>query len=242
LTVESIAIALVVAAVLVAGAAVRPRPSARIVDLSGSPHPAAVGSTRALFGGIGVGASIVRLRSRPVIRPGAVAGWCDDVARRVRSGTSLSQALVESVPSDADVRAATGAVRLAIERGRPVADAVSNVDPTRRGNRHLATACSVIAVSATLGGASAAPLDRAAAALRLRAVDDEERRSQSAQARLSAHVLTVIPVGMLVLLVTTDPDVRAVVVAPAGALCVAIGLLLNATGWLWMRHTIGRRP
>ena len=100
----------------------------------------------------------------------------------------------------------------------------------------------MIAVSATLGGASAAPLDRAAAALRLRAVDDEERRSHSAQARLSAHVLTVIPVGMLALLVTTDPDVRAVVVEPVGAACVATGLLLNATGWVWMRHTIGRRP
>ncbi|MET0662023.1 MAG: type II secretion system F family protein, partial [Ilumatobacteraceae bacterium] len=137
---------------------------------------------------------------------------------------------------------ATASIRLAIERGRPVADAVASVDPTCRGNRHLATACSVIAVSATVGGASAAPLDRAAAALRLRAVDDEERRAHSAQARLSAHVLTVIPVGMLVLLVTTDPDVRGVVGEPAGAACVAIGLLLNATGWLWMRHTIGHRP
>jgi len=241
LTVEPITIALVVAAVMVAGAAVRPRPAARIVAPS-APRPAAVGSARALFRGIGVGASIVRLRSRPVIHPGGVASWCDDVARRVRSGTSLSQALIESVPGDADVRAATAAIRLAIERGRPVADAVSNIDPTCRGNRHLATACSVIGVSGTLGGASAAPLDRAAAALRLRAVDEEERRSHSAQARLSAHVLTVIPVGMLVLLVTTDADVRSAVVEPVGALCVAIGLLLNATGWLWMRHTIGRRP
>ena len=98
----------------------------------------------------------------------------------------------------------------------------------------------MIAVSARLGGASAAPLHRAAAALRLRAVDDEERRSHSAQARLSAHVLTVVPLGMLGLLLTTDPDVRTVVGEPTGAACVATGLALNAAGWLWMRHTIGR--
>jgi len=239
LTLEPIAVALVVATVLVIGAGARPRPATRIVDPPTADHLPAIGSTRLVSG------AISRLRSRPVIRPGGVASWCDDVARRVRSGNSLSRALVESVPGDADVRAATAAIRLAIERGRPVADAVSNIgdsDPTRRGNRHLVTACSVIAVSATLGGASAAPLHRAAAALRLREVDDEERRSHSAQARLSAHVLTVIPIGMLGLLVTSDPDVRAVIVEPIGAFCVATGLLLNATGWLWMRQTIGRRP
>ena len=98
MTVEPIVIALVVAAVLVAGAAVRPRPAARIVAPSAAPRPAAVGSARALFGDIGVGASIVRLRSRPVIRPGGggelvrrrrppgpVGHLAEPGARRVRS-------------------------------------------------------------------------------------------------------------------------------------------------------------
>ncbi len=234
---EPLVVALVVATVLVACAGIHRGPQARIVDVPMATHSAAARSTCASLDRL-----TVRFRSRPLIRPGEVAGWCDDVARRLRSGTSLSQALVESVPADTDVRDATAAIRLAIERGRPVVDAVSNVgDPSRRGGRHLATACSVIAVSATLGGASAAPLDRVAAALRLRAVDEQERASHSAQARLSAHVLTVIPIGMLCLLLTTDPDVRAAIVEPLGATCVATGLLLNATGWWWMRHTIGRR-
>jgi len=236
---ELLALTLVAATVLTVGAGARRRPRARVVV----PAPTirhSGGSRRDV-----VARHVARFRSRPQIRPAEVAGWCDDVARRVRSGTSLSQALIESVPGDEVVRDATAPIRLAIERGRPVADAVANIDsgdPSPRGNRHLATACSVIAVSARLGGASAAPLHRAAAALRLRAVDDAERLSHSAQARLSAHVLTVIPVGMLGLLVTTDPDVRAVVVEPIGTTCVTAGLALNATGWLWMRHTIGRRP
>ena len=235
---EPLAVSLVVATVLVAGAGLHRGPTARTFDPTAATHSApAAGSVRVVLGRVAS-----RFGSRPLIRPGEVAGWCDDVARRVRSGSSLSQALVESVPADTEVRDATAAIRLAIERGRPVAEAVSNVsDPSRRGDRHLATACSVIAVSATLGGASAAPLDRVAAALRLRAVDEQERASHSAQARLSAHVLTVLPIGMLCVLVTTDPDVRAAVVEPLGATCVATGLLLNATGWWWMRHTIGQR-
>lgn len=235
---EPIAVALVAATVLVAGAGTHRGPRARIVDPPTATHSVVTGrSARALLGRISA-----RFGSRPQIRPAEVAGWCDDVARRVRSGSSLSQALVESVPAHTDVRDATAAIRLAIERGRPVVDAVSNSgDPSRRGDRHLATACSVIAASATVGGASAAPLDRVAAALRLCAVDEQERASHSAQARLSAHVLTVIPIGMLCLLVTTDPDVRATIVEPFGATCVATGLLLNATGWWWMRRTIGQR-
>ena len=129
MTLEPIAVALVVATVLVIGAGVRPRRAARIVDPPTANHRPATGSTRPVDG------AISRFRSRPVIRPGGVASWCDDVARRVRSGSSLSHALVESVPDDADIRAATAGLRLAIERGRPVADAVSNVadsDPSER--------------------------------------------------------------------------------------------------------------
>ena len=178
------------------------------------------------------------------IRPGDVANWCDDLARRVRAGTSLSQAIGESVPSDAGVRNATAPIRLAIERGRSVADAVSSIDldhPSAPGLHHVGTACSVVAVSARLGGASAAPLDRVAAALRLREVDDQERASHSAQARMSAHVLTVVPIGMLIVLVAADPDIRTTIVEPVGAACIALGLTLNVSGWLWMRHTIGTR-
>jgi tight adherence protein B len=231
--------ALILATVLIAGAGVHRGPTARTIAPMVTPG-SAVGRMRAVIGRLWM-----RFGSRPRIRPGEVASWCDDLARRVRSGTSLSQALVESVPGDDAVRDATTGIRLAIERGRPVVDAVSSDgagDSPRADDRHLATACSVIAVSATLGGASAAPLDRVAAALRLRAVDEQERASHSAQARLSAHVMTVIPIAMLCLMTTTDPDVRAVITEPIGVACVGAGLALNATGWWWMRHTIGRRP
>ena len=184
------------------------------------------------------------MRRRRTIAPDVVAQWCDDLAMRVRAGCSLSVALGESIPDSDAVRFATDPIRLALARGRPVVDAVSTsphgaAPTTTPGHHHLALACSVIAVSARVGGSPTAPLDRVAASLRLRAVDGQERATNAAQARMSARVLTVVPLAVLALLLVTDPDVRATIAAPIGALCVAVGLGLNVAGWAWMRHTIG---
>ncbi len=237
---ELVALPALVAAIIAAGAGTHRGPTSRSVatawraDMAGRPM---AWWRRAIMGH-----TVRRTGVRPRIRPEHVATWCDDVARRIRSGTSLTQALAESVPRDAAVRDATAPIRLAIERGRPVGEAMSALDApgsSNSGLRHLATACTVIAVSANLGGASAAPLDRVAAALRLRAVDEQERAAHSAQARLSAHVLTVVPVALLCVLAVSDPDVRATIAEPIGAICLTAGLVLNVTGWWWMRHMIG---
>ena len=99
MTLELIAVGLVVATVLVIGAGVRRTP-VRTTRRSTRIDAATRRSGHAAI----VDVALTRFRARPVIRPGEVASWCDDVARRVRSGASLSQALVDSVPGDADVR------------------------------------------------------------------------------------------------------------------------------------------
>ena len=80
----------------------------------------------------------------------------------------------------------------------------------------------------------------AAATLRAPAAVAAEQQAQSAQARLSARVLTFVPVALLVLLAATDHKVRSAITTPAGVAVVSLGGLLNATGALWMRHIIGR--
>jgi Flp pilus assembly protein TadB len=62
----------------------------------------------------------------------------------------------------------------------------------------------------------------------------------SAQARLSARVMTALPLAMLMLLVATSDSVRRVTVSPFGALVVTVGVALNLIGWRWMRATIER--
>lgn len=107
------------------------------------------------------------------------------------------------------------------------------------GAELLATMSAVLAATASLGGATAAPLDRFAVTMRQRASDDLERSAQSAQAKMSAKVLTSVPVAVLILLLLTDADVRSVLTSAAGGAVVAIGLGLNAAGAVWMRRIAG---
>lgn len=166
----------------------------------------------------------------------SVAAWCDDVARRVRSGSSLRDAITV-VPADATTERATSPVRLALDRGLPISESVARVD---RPGPHLLLALGVLATTSRIGGPSAASIDRTAMLLRQRAADLDERASHAAQARLSTHVMTAVPVLMLVLLAATDDDVRTAASSPVGVACVTAGLVLNATGWWWMRRIVGR--
>lgn len=180
------------------------------------------------------------------VGPDQVAVWCDGLARSLRGGNTLRHSLLRGIPANPALRDATHPLRQALERGRSVTDAIVDLldqqRPTAgRTNPHLRLVGSVLAGSADIGGSAAAPLDRVAAALRLRVVDGQERAAHSAQARLSAHVLTLVPVGVLALLVSTDAHVRSVVVRPVGAALLAAGMVLNLSGWWWMRYIIGNR-
>lgn len=183
-----------------------------------------------------------RLERRPV-PPSDVAEWCDQLARRMQSGSTLREALTATIPSGVSLAHETVSCRLALERGQPIASALkvgSDGEPSpRRSNPHVNLAFTVITIAARLGGSNAMALERTAGSLRLRAADQHERLAQAAQARLSAHVLTVVPLSMLVLLLLIDPDVRTTVQSPIGVVCIALGLVLNAVGWKWMRHIIG---
>jgi Flp pilus assembly protein TadB len=164
-----------------------------------------------------------------------VAAWCDDVARRVRAGSSLREA-VAILPADPATEHATAPLRLALERGTNLAEAAARAGDA---GPHLRLALSVIATAARLGGPSAASIDRTAMLLRQRATDSDERATQAAQARLSAHVMTAVPLLMLAVLVVTDGDVRSAAASTTGAILVVTGLVLNAVGWWWMRRIIG---
>ena len=181
-----------------------------------------------------------RRTSRTTLSPGAVAEWCDALARSLRAGTTLRSALISIEPTDPVLADRSQAVRRALGRGATVSTAVIGLqaDATsrpRRQSSHLALAAAVLATSGSIGGPTAASLDRLAGALRLRVADRQERAAHSAQARLSAHVLTFVPLGLLALLAATDSDVRAVLSQPTGFALVSIGLALNLSGWWWMR-------
>ena len=171
----------------------------------------------------------------PTPPPRPVADWCDRLAGRLRSGASLRDALLTTIPDDEPTRRRTEPVRRRLHHGEPVTIVVGAVDEP---GPHLHLALTIIGAAARVGGPSAPAIDRTAASLRARAADHDDRRVQAAQARMSADVLTAVPVVMLSLLVMTDSDAREAVTTKAGVICLTVGLALNLLGTAWMRRMI----
>jgi len=165
-----------------------------------------------------------------------VALWCEQVASAVRSGQSLTHAIVVTD------RAWAGppimpSVAHAVSRGRGLADALDEVPANPATPCGLAVG--VLRACARVGGPPASALERVADTLHARGAERAERQAASAQARLSARVLTFVPFAVVAFLALTDASVRSALSSPAGAACLGIGAALNLLGWWWMRRLIG---
>lgn len=211
-------------AIAVAGLALRPRPVARRAAEPIARRRRTPGNRASR-----------RSRTNDATEAADVAAWCEAMARLVRSGSTLAAAIRTAEPS-APAADQVAAVLHRLERGARLADALQ----VSSGSRHVELALTVLRACAINGGPPAEPLDRAATALRGRARDAAERRTQSAQARLSALVMTVLPMAMLAVLLATSPATRAASATPAGLLVVGLGAVLNLVGWRWMRRIIER--
>ena len=160
------------------------------------------------------------------------AGLLEAIARQVRSGSSLTAAFVEEVRTPS-LTAATGRV----SAGASLVDALHDLAP---GDADLAFTVQALAATARLGGPIAATLDEAAAVLRERAAARAERRAHGSQARLSARVLTVVPLGFGAWSALVSQQTRNVYLSSAaGATCAFCGLMLNLVGWRWMKRILG---
>lgn len=166
----------------------------------------------------------------------AMAAWCEQAARALRAGASLARAVADASAAQPEPGKVFAPALHALGRGRALASALDTVavepgDPA-------ALVVVVLRAAAELGGPAAAPLERAALTLHARAAERAERRSASAQARLSARILTALPVSTLGLLVVAEPASRSAVASPAGTVCLAAGAAFNGAGWWWMRTLI----
>ena len=161
------------------------------------------------------------------------ASLLEAIARQVRSGSSLTSAFATEVRAPSSLDAAVDR----ISAGVSLADALHGLVPT---DNDLAFAVQALRATAHLGGPIAATLDEAAAVLRERAAARAERRAHGAQARLSARVLTIVPVGFAAWSATASQQTRAVYLSTAaGSICAAGGLMLNVLGWRWMKRILG---
>jgi tight adherence protein B len=169
-----------------------------------------------------------------------VAAWCDGLARAVRTGASLATA-VRECEAHPGVARVTAPVTVRLRRGQSLSEALRATSATSAGSASaIGLALTVLRSCAELGGPAASPLERVAATLRGRNGIREEQLAHSAQARMSARVMTMVPVGMLALLAGTDPNVRSAIGTRPGFAAVSVGAILNVTGWWWMQRIVGR--
>jgi Flp pilus assembly protein TadB len=172
-------------------------------------------------------------RRRSPAHPPDYASLLDGIARQVRSGASLTSAAIEEI----DRSSPLNPVLERLEIGDSLTDALKAVD-TDHGD--LALTVQALSAAAHLGGPIAATLDEAAAVLRERAAARAERRAHGSQARISARVLTTVPIAFAVWSATASQRTRDVYISSAaGVVCAICGLALNLVGWRWMRRIIG---
>lgn len=161
----------------------------------------------------------------------ALAPMLDDVARQTRAARSIPAALEAALAGHPELaRWIAGPTRAREHVEAP---------PESELPVEAALANRALAVAATSPSSAADTCERAARAIRDRRAVAAERAAQSAPARLSARVMTVLPLGVAAWAAAVDDDVRHVLTAtPLGWACLAGGVGLNLAGRWWTNRLI----
>jgi tight adherence protein B len=177
-------------------------------------------------------------RSRQVAAFDAtLATALDAMARGVRSGGSLAAAIGEAAPAvrggvARDVRRVTSSV----ERGQPLRHALLDWSE-RRPRPSVRLAVGALVLAAESGGPPARVIEEVAGALRARLQVEGEARALAAQARLSALVVGLAPIGFVALTSATDSrNAHTLFATPVGVSCLVAGLFLDVVGAVWMHR------
>ncbi|MCU1398446.1 MAG: hypothetical protein JWN62_1555 [Acidimicrobiales bacterium] len=179
-----------------------------------------------------------RPRSRLGVDAAHVAALLDRTARHCASGEALGPSFAAAIAAS-PLAASLVPAATALAAGQTVEQALDRQPAT---HPHLTLATHAVRLCATQGGNISQSLDRAATTLRERHAIAMERRAQSSQARLSARVLTVLPLAFGGWTVATTRSVQRFVFTPAGTACVIAGIALNVAGWLLMQRVVRGGP
>ncbi len=161
------------------------------------------------------------------------------MASSLRAGHSFMQAL-DTVAKEIAQPAATEFQRVVAEirLGRPAEDALEAL-AERVGSADFMWAVLAVNIQREVGGNLAEILDNVADTLRERATLRRQIKVLTAEGRLSAWVLALLPVGIALYMTAANPHyIGLLVTTTIGRVMLAGGLLLMGIGIYWMRRIV----
>lgn len=156
----------------------------------------------------------------------------------ISAGHSLDQAILTTIKAKSPLAGEFSRVQLQTRLGESLPDALTSM-ANRLRSSELRWVAVALRVNARVGGDIAQLLIIVAHTIRERDILQRTTRALSAEGRLSAIVLALLPPGFAVLLLITQPTyVQPLVVDPRGRviLLAAVGLFVG--GALWMKRAI----
>ncbi len=169
--------------------------------------------------------------AQPVDRDNAITAF-EWAASEIRSGAHTTLAIHRALGLHPGV---LPEVRRRLDRGLPLFEATRETASASRDTWFV----HALQLCATSSESSGEVLERAVSIARERRAWSVERRAQAAQARLSARLMTLVPVGFALWGVIASPSVRSAYGAsPLTLACAVAGIVLNTLGWWWMRSLV----
>ena len=167
----------------------------------------------------------------------------DLLSGHVRAGHRLSESLAETVPLlPAGIREEMAWVLQMNRLGTPLAEALTQWGERIR-SEEISLFVRPLRAAIPGGGNVVDLLERTRDILRLRRRTAEKLRSMTAQARLQALVLTLLPPAFAVALSEVDPGFFPNLLGtPQGKSIMAIAFVLQVLGWITIRKILSVRP
>lgn len=179
------------------------------------------------------------LRAHDERRDEQLADMARALAAGLRAGQSLNQGL-GSVAAETPEPLGAELRRLwsTIELGTPLDEALETW-ASASGSEDVRLLAGVLGLHRRSGGDLPQVLDGVASTLRDRCSAAKEVRALTAQARLSGAILGTLPLGFFAFLwVTSRRDIEGALRSPAGLAAIALGLLLEAVAFVWIRRLL----
>jgi tight adherence protein B len=207
-----------------------------VAALVGIALGAAVGLLSGLGVLVGLPVALLSARSRRSrLMAAAIPDALERAGAELRVGGTVPTALSALAREDGPLAADFARIETRVGLGASLPAALE-AWARERSVLGVDAAAGALALSVSVGGRAAGALDGLASSLRDRLAVAAELRALSAQARYSAWVIGVGPIGYLLATSAIDPrSLHSLLGTDVGRTCALIGIGLEGLGALWMR-------